>query len=79
MLETEVLYKWRSIAREMSVSERTIKRWCSEAKVYLPHWGGSRTSPVWITRRTVSVLWRVLLESNVSKKASRRLKKRIVD
>jgi hypothetical protein len=73
--EADILYKWCSIAREMHVSERTVKRWCSEAKIYLPHWEGNPRGPVWIAKHCVPKLLERLMRSNVQPRVARAMRK----
>lgn len=75
-MNDDILYKWASIARAMHVSEKTIKRWCFEAHIKLPHWGKGRGAPVWLDKDNVHTLWEVLLVSRVSGRV-KSLRKRV--
>lgn len=76
-LYDQLHFKWQTIGNQFGVSPKTIKRWCIEAGIVLPHWKGIQTEPVMVPKRQIGVLVQRFLNSTVRRKlllAARRKK-----
>lgn len=71
-----ICFKWNSIAFRLGVPGMTLRRWCDEAGIKLPHWNDLRREPVWIPKEQLGLLLRLLLRSRVRRKVLAELRRK---
>lgn len=72
-----ILFKWFTIGRSMQVSERTLQRWCVDAKIELVRWGTRAGDPVCFPNDQLPALLRRLLRSPARRKVEANLRRKL--